>query len=311
MLESINSSVSEFIIYGFPSLQNFHGLLFGIFLTIYLLTITGNGIVCLLTNLDQKLQTPMYFFVSHLSFLDLSFATVTVPKMLAKFLVNNNTISFSGCLLQMYVFLSLGGSECFLLTVMSFDRYYAICQPLHYATHMTRRLCTQLAAAAWIGGFLSPLIQTVLASRLPFCGPNIIHHYYCDHPPLLLLACADTSLNVAIGSSIGFFVIMTSFTLVLISYVKIISSIMKISSSGGRRKTFSTCASHLIVVNLFYLPIIFMYIRPSASYVSDVDSLVAMIYSVITPMVNPTIYTLRNKDIEDAFKRKLAMFSCR
>ncbi|XP_069495652.1 olfactory receptor 6N1-like [Ambystoma mexicanum] len=302
-----NSSSNSFIIYGFPSFQPFHRLLFGVFLSIYLLTITGNGIVFLLTSLDQKLRTPMYFFVSHLSFLDLSYISVTVPKMLAKFVVNSSIISLSGCLLQMYFFLSLGATECFLLTAMSFDRYCAICQPLHYATHMTRRLCTQLAVAAWTGGFLTPLVHTILASRLPFCGPNVIHHYYCDHPPLLKLACADTSLNVAIGSSIAFFVIMSTFSLVLFSYIKIIGSILKISSQGGKRKAFSTCTSHLIVVNLFYLPIIFMYIRPTASYVSEVDSLVAMLYSFLTPTLNPLIYTLRNKDIKEAVKRKMTL----
>ncbi|XP_078515126.1 olfactory receptor 6N1-like [Lissotriton helveticus] len=306
--QQTNVSVTEFILFGFPSLQNFHGLLFGIFLPIYLLTATGNGIVFLLTSLDHKLQTPMYFFVSHLSFLDLSFSTVTVPKMLAKFLMNSNSISFSGCFLQMYIFLSLCATECYLLTVMSFDRYFAICQPLQYGTYMTRKLCIELAVLSWIGGFLAPFIQAVLASRLPFCGPNVIHHYYCDHPPLLHLACADTSLNVAIGSTISFLIISSSFFLILISYIKIMLSILKISSPGGRRKSFSTCASHLIVVNMFYLPIIFMYIRPAASVVSEVDSLVAILYSVLTPMLNPMIYTLRNKDIKDAFRRKLNTF---
>ncbi|XP_078515124.1 olfactory receptor 6N1-like [Lissotriton helveticus] len=300
-----NSTVTEFILFGFPSLQNYHILLFWIFFPIYFLTLTGNGIVFLLTTLDYKLQTPMYFFVSHLSFLDLSFSTVTLPKMLAKFLMNSKTISFSGCILQMYVFLSLGAGECLLLTMMSFDRYCAICQPLQYGIRVTKKLCIQLAAVSWIGGFLTPFIQSILVSRLPFCGPNVIYHYYCDHPPLLQLACADTSLNVAIGSSIGFLIIVSSFSLILFSYVKIIWSIIKISSPGGRRKTFSTCASHLIVVNLFFLPIIFMYIRPAASVVSEVDSLVAVLYSVLTPMLNPMIYTLRNKDIKEAFKRKL------
>ncbi|XP_069495651.1 olfactory receptor 6N1-like [Ambystoma mexicanum] len=304
-----NSSANGFIIYGFPNLLHFHTLLFWVFLIIYLLTLTGNGIVFLLTNFDQKLHTPMYFFVSHLSFLDLSYITVTIPKMLAKFLMKNSAISFSGCLFQVYVFLSLAATECFLLTVMSFDHYYAICQPLCYTTNMTRKHCIQLAVAAWTAGFLSPLIQTVLASRLPFCGSNVIHHYYCDHPPLLQLACTNTSLKVAIGSSISFFVIMSNFSLVLFSYIKIIVSVMKISSKGGRRKTFSTCTSHLIVVNLFYLPIIFMYIRPTATYVSDVDSLVAIIYSVLTPALNPMIYTLRNKDIKEAFKRKISLIS--
>ncbi|XP_078515123.1 olfactory receptor 6N1-like [Lissotriton helveticus] len=300
------SSITEFILFGFPSLQNFHGLLFGILLPIYLLTITGNGIVFLLTNLDPKLETPMFFFVSQLSFLDLSFTTATVPKMLAKFLMNSNTISYSGCLLQMYFFLSLGASECLLLTVMSFDRYYAICQPLQYATYMTRKRCFQLSLVAWCWGFLSPLPSAILVTRLPFCRSNVVDHYYCDHPPLLKLSCADTSVNVTVGSTSSSLVIVSSFSLILISYIKIILTILKISSKGGRRKTFSTCGSHLLVVNVFFLPIIFMYIRPAGSYVSDIDSLVAMLYSILTPMFNPIIYTLRNKEIKEAFMRKLS-----
>ncbi|XP_069059542.1 olfactory receptor 6N1-like [Pleurodeles waltl] len=303
------STVTKFIIFGFPNLQGFQALLFWIFLTIYLLTVTGNGMILLLTNTDAKLMTPMYLFISHLSFLDMSYVTVTVPKMLAKFLMDNSDISFSGCFLQMYLFLSMAATECFLLAVMSFDRYYAICRPLHYHSRMTRKISIYLSTAAWTGGFLACFPLVVFASTLPFCGPNVIHHYYCDHPPLLQLACADTSLNVVLGSSIGFFVIISSFSLVVASYVQIILSILRIASPGGRRKAFSTCTSHLIVVNLFFLPLVFMYIRPTASYSPDTDSLIAMLYTVLTPMLNPLIYTLRNKDIRETFERKMAVFS--
>ncbi|MEE6473311.1 hypothetical protein FKM82_009943 [Ascaphus truei] len=264
----------EFIIFGFPSLQRFQTLLFCVFLIIYLFTVTGNGTIFLLVMLDKQLQTPMYFFVSNLSFIDMSYTSVTVPKMLAKFLMNMDTISYTGCFMQMYFFLSLAAAECLLLAAMAYDRYLAICCPLHYHTIMTRRLYIFLSAAAWTGGFAAPVTLLILVLRLPFCGPNIIHHYYCDHPPLLQLACTDTSFNVAVGSSIG------------------------------RRKTFSTCASHFVVVNMFYLPLIFMYIRPTTSYSSDVDSLVALLYTVITPMMNPVIYSMRNKDIKNAFQKK-------
>ncbi|XP_068127174.1 olfactory receptor 6N2-like [Hyperolius riggenbachi] len=249
----------------------------------------------------------MYFFVSNLSFLDMSYTSVTIPKMLAKFLMNLDTISYIACFAQMYIFLSLAATECLLLAVMAYDRYLAICKPLHYPTIMTKRLYITLAVVAWSGGFGILLILLILALRLPFCGPNIIHHYYCDHPPLLQLACASTSFNVAVGSSIGAFIILISFTLVAISYVKIVVAILKINSGVGRRKTFSTCASHFAVVNVFYLPLIFMYIRPTASYSSDVDSLVAMLYTVLTPMMNPIIYSLRNKDIKDAFQKKISL----
>ncbi|XP_029457732.1 olfactory receptor 6N1-like [Rhinatrema bivittatum] len=300
-----SNSVKEFIIFGFPSLHGVQTLLFGIFFPIYLFTLAGNTVILLLIWLDRHLHTPMYFFVSNLSILDISYTSVTVPKMLAKFLLNSSTISKNGCFLQMYFFLSLVATECFLLTVMAYDRYLAICTPLHYSMHMTKKLCFCLCTTAWIGGFMIPFPSAILALKLPFCGPNIIHHYYCDHPPLIQLACADTSVNVAVGSSISSLVLVVTFSLVVASYVKIIASILKISSSKGRRKTFSTCVSHFLVVNLFFLPLIFMYIRPTASYSSDVDSLVAMVYSIMTPMLNPIIYSLRNQEIKGAFRRQM------
>ncbi|XP_063292290.1 olfactory receptor 6N1-like [Pelobates fuscus] len=300
-----DNSVKEFIISGFPRLQKFSLLLFFIFIVIYLFTITGNGLIFFLINLDRKLQTPMYFFVRNLSFLDMSYTSVTIPRMLVKFSIGFEIISYPGCFTQMYLFISFAAVECLLLSVMAYDRYIAICNPLHYHVTMTRQLCIFLTLVAWIGGFLSPLTSLVLALRLPFCGPNVIHHYYCDHPPLLQLACTDTSLNVMVGSSISAFVLSVSFTLVVVSYIKIIIAVLKISSSSGRLKTFSTCGSHFAVVNIFFLPLIFMYVRPTPSYSSDVDSLVAMFYTVLTPMMNPIIYSFRNKDIKDAFRKTI------
>ncbi|XP_073468517.1 olfactory receptor 6N1-like [Aquarana catesbeiana] len=311
-LQSVASSnvtftqVTEFIIFGFQSLQNYQILLFCVLLCIYLLTLSGNGSIFFLVIFDQHLHTPMYFFVGNLSFIDMSYTSVTIPKMLAKFLMNLDTISYNACFAQMYIFLSLGSTECLLLAVMAYDRYIAICSPLHYQTIMTRQLYLALSAVAWSGGFATPLTATLLALKLPYCGPNIIHHYYCDHPPLLQLACANTSFNVAVGSSMAAFLILISFTLVVISYIKIIIAILKISSHAGRKKTFSTCASHFAVVSLFFLPLIFMYVRPKASYSSDVDSLVAFLYTVLTPMMNPFIYSLRNKEIKEAFQRKIS-----
>ncbi|XP_018427110.1 PREDICTED: olfactory receptor 6N1-like [Nanorana parkeri] len=301
--------VTEFVIFGFPFLQNYQILLFCVLLCIYLFTVSGNGIIFFLVIFDQHLHTPMYFFVSNLSFIDMSYTSVTIPKMLAKFLMNLDTISYNACFAQMYIFLTLGATECLLLAVMAYDRYIAICSPLHYHTIMTRKVYIILSIVAWSGGFATPLPATLLSLKLPFCGPNIIHHYYCDHPPLLQLACANTSFNVAVGSSVGALIILSSFSLIVISYIKIIIAILKISSHGGRKKTFSTCASHFAVVNIFFLPIMFMYIRPTASYSSDVDSLVAMLYTVLTPMMNPIIYSLRNKDIKMAFQKKIG-FIC-
>ncbi|XP_068121995.1 olfactory receptor 6N1-like [Hyperolius riggenbachi] len=298
--------VTEFIIFGFPSLQKYNVILFCVFLCIYLFTLSGNGIIFFLVTFTSHLKTPMYFFVCYLSFIDMSYASVTIPKMLAKFLMNLDTISYTACFAQMYIFLSLGSAECLLLTVMAYDRYLAICSPLHYPNIMTKKRYLILAALVWIGGFATPFTVLILALRLPFCGPNIIHHYYCDHPPLLQLACANTSLNVTVGSSFAAFIVLISFTLVFISYVNIILAILKINSHVGRKKTFSTCASHFAVVNVFFLPLIFMYIRPTASYSSDVDSMVAMLYTVLTPMMNPVIYSLRNKDIKKAFQKNIS-----
>ncbi|XP_073468552.1 olfactory receptor 6N1-like [Aquarana catesbeiana] len=260
--------VTEFIIFGFPSLQNYH-------------------------------------------IIDMTYTSVTIPKMLAKFLMKLDIISYNACFTQMYILLSLGATECFLLAIMAYDRYIAVCSPLHYQTIMTRQLYIILSMVAWSGGFAAPLTATLLALKLPFCGSNIIYHYYCDTPPLLQLACANTSFNVAIGSTIGAIVILVSFAVIVISYIKIILAILRISSHVGRKKTFSTCASHFTVVSIFFLPIMFMYIRPTASYSSDVDSLVSMLYTVLTPVMNPIIYSLRNKDIKSAFQKKTGFICTR
>ncbi|CAI9623114.1 unnamed protein product, partial [Staurois parvus] len=303
--------VTEFIIFGFPSLQNYHILLFCVLLCIYLFTLSGNGFIFCLVIFDRHLHTPMYFFVCNLSFIDMTYTSVTIPKMLAKFLMNLNTISYTACFVQMYIFLSLGATECYLLAVMAYDRYIAICSPLHYHIIMTRQLYIILAMAAWCVGFAAPLAATIVALKLPYCGPNILYHYYCDIDPLLSLACANLSLNIAVGSFSGAVVTLLSFAVIVISYTKIILTILRISSKGGRKKTFSTCASHFTVVSIFLLPIMFVYIRPTALYSSDVDSLVAMLYTVLTPMMNPIIYSMRNKDIKFALQRKIGFICTR
>ncbi|KAM5180459.1 olfactory receptor 6N1-like [Mantella aurantiaca] len=300
--------VTEFIIFGFPGLQNDSTVLFCVFLFIYLFTVSGNGTIFLLIVLDKKLHTPMYFFVSNLSFLDMSSTTVTVPKMLSKFSMHNDAISYLGCFLQMYFFLVCQGVECLLLTSMAYDRYVAICSPLHYHTIMVKPLYIILAMVSWILGLTCPIAAIILAYRLPFCGPNIIHHYYCDHPPIIQLACADTSVNVTVGSSFSAIILVLSFSIIVISYVQIIRSMLKIASSNGRKKAFSTCASHFAAVNIYYMPIMFMYVRPTASYSPDIDSLVAMFYTVLTPLLNPIVYSLRNKDIKAAFRKQISLY---
>ncbi|CAI9622179.1 unnamed protein product, partial [Staurois parvus] len=309
--------VTEFILFGFLSLQNFNNLLSCVFLCIYLFILSSNGIIFFLVIFDRHLHTPMYFFVGNLSFIDMTYTSVTIPQMLAKSLMNLNTISFTACFVQMYIFLSLGATECYLLAVMAYDRYIAICSPLHYQTIMTRQLYIILSTAAWCGGFAAPVALTLLAFNLPYCGPNIIYHYYCDDPPLLSLACADLSLNVTVGSFSAIVVYLVTLSVIVISYTKIILTILRISSKGGRKKTFSTCASHFTVVSIYFLPLMFMYLRPpglypsEGEYSSEVDSLLTMLYSVLTPIMNPIIYSMRNKDIKIAFQRKIGFICTR
>ncbi|EDL94754.1 olfactory receptor 1589 (predicted), partial [Rattus norvegicus] len=246
------SQVTEFIILGFPYFQGVQTYLFVLLLSIYLTTILGNLLIFLVVYLDSRLHTPMYKFVSILSFLELGYTAATIPKMLANLLSEKKTISFSGCLLQIYFFHSLGATECYLLTAMAYDRYLAICRPLHYPTLMTQTLCAKIATGCWLGGLAGPVVEISLVSRLPFCGPNHIQHIFCDFPPVLSLACTDTSVNVLVDFIINSCKILATFLLILSSYLQIIRTVLKIPSAAGKKKAFSTCASHLTVVLIFY-----------------------------------------------------------
>ncbi|KAM5236524.1 olfactory receptor 6N1 [Ctenodactylus gundi] len=299
------SQVTEFIILGFPHLQGVQTYLFFLLLTIYLITVLGNLLIFLVVRLDSRLQVPMYHFVSALSFLELGYTAATIPKMLANLLSEEKTISFSGCLLQIYFFHSLGATECYLLTAMAYDRYLAICRPLHYPTLMTSALCTKITVSCWVAGLAGPVAEISLVSRLPFCGPNHIQHIFCDFPPVLSLACTDTSVNVLVDFVINSCKILATFLLILSSYVQIICTVLKIPSAAGKRKAFSTCASHLTVVLIFYGSILFMYVRLKKSYSLDYDRALAVVYSVVTPFLNPFIYSLRNKEIKEAVRRQL------
>ncbi|XP_039102316.1 olfactory receptor 6N1 [Hyaena hyaena] len=299
------SQVTEFIILGFPHLQGIQTYLFVLLLLIYLTTVLGNLLVFLVVRLDSRLHTPMYHFVSILSLLELGYTAATIPKMLSNLLKEEKTISFSGCLLQIYFFHSLGATECYLLTAMAYDRYLAICQPLHYSTRMTPALCAKVTVGCWLGGLAGPVAEISLVSRLPFCGPNRIQHIFCDFPPVLSLACTDTSINVLVDFVINSCKILATFLLILSSYVQIIRTVLRIPSAAGKKKAFSTCASHLTVVLIFYGSILFMYVRLKKSYSLDYDRALAVIYSVLTPFLNPFIYSLRNKDIKEAVKRQL------
>ncbi|KAM4652138.1 olfactory receptor 6N2-like [Discoglossus pictus] len=305
-MESFNNTkVTEFILVGFPTLYRYGSFFFTCLLLLYLLTITGNVLIFIIIRIDTRLHTPMYFFISILSFLELFYTAVTIPKMLINLLLPRKSISFTGCLLQTYFFHSLGASECYLLTAMAYDRYIAICHPLHYPVIMTKKVTTCLVSTCFISGFLCPVTEVILISKLPFCDSNEIQHIFCDFPPLLSLACTDTSINVFVDFIINSFIILVTFLFIMLSYVKIIIAIMKIRTTVGRVKAFSTCVSHLAVVLVFFTCIIFMYVRLTKSYSLYYDRVLAVIYSVLTPLFNPVIYSLRNKEIRVAVKRRI------
>ncbi|XP_070622681.1 olfactory receptor 6N2 [Erythrolamprus reginae] len=300
-----HTKVVEFIIVGFPHLRHLQTLIFVLLLLVYFFTIFGNLVVFTIIRVDCRLHTPMYFFISILSFLEIWYTATTIPKMLSNLVSERKSISFTGCLLQTYFFHSLGATECYLLTAMAYDRYLAICKPLRYPSVMTTKMCAQLAASCWVCGFMCPVTEVILVSRLPFCGPNQIKHIFCDFPPLLSLACTDTSINVLVDFAVNAFIILVTFSFIMVSYAKIIQTVLKIQTAESRQKAFSTCASHLTVVFLFFGSITFMYVRMKTSYSLEYDRAFAVIYAVLTPLVNPIIYSLRNKEILRAIKRKI------
>uniref|UniRef100_A0A674IF12 Olfactory receptor n=1 Tax=Terrapene triunguis TaxID=2587831 RepID=A0A674IF12_9SAUR len=281
-------------------------LLFLVFRLIYLLNIIGNIVIILLIKLSPSLHTPMYFFLVNLSFLEMCYTTSVVPQMLVHLLVEHKSISIVGCAAQMYVFTTLGLTECCLLATMAYDRYVAICHPLQYTLIMSSRVCVCLAAASWVTGFLVEAAQTTWISTLPFCGPQQIHHFFCDILPVVKLACADTSMNEMALFGVSMLFIMGLFLLILVSYVRIISTILKMPSAESRHKAFSTCSAHLMVVTLFFGTALFTYLQPRSSYSPDTDKMISLMYTVVTPLLNPVIYTLRNKEVKGALKKTLA-----
>ena len=298
--EMTNASlVTTFILTGLPHAPELDTLLFGIFLVIYVLTVVGNLLIMLLIILNPHLHTPMYYFLSNLSFIDMWYSTVTVPKMLMTLVSpEGSPISFHSCVAQFYSFDFLGSTECFLYTIMSYDRFLAISYPLRYASMMSGRTCAILSITTWLSGSLHSAAQTTPTFHLPFCGPNQIQHYICDAPSVLKLACADTStVEMVIFVNIGL-VALGCFLLIMLSYVSIVHSILKIRTSEGRCRAFQTCASHCIVVLCFYVPLVFIYLRPGSKEV--VDRIVAIFYTVMMPLLNPVVYTLRNKEVKKA-----------
>jgi olfactory receptor len=297
------SSVSEFLLLGLSRQPQQQQLLFLLFLTMYLATVLGNLLIVLAISTDPRLHTPMYFFLSNLSFVDMCFSSTTVPKVLANHVLGTQAISFSGCLTQMYFVFLLVDMDNFLLAVMAYDRFVAICHPLHYTAKMTHQLCALLVTGSWIVANLNSLLHTLLMARLSFCADNAIPHFFCDVTPLLKLSCSDTQLNQLMILTEGALIMVTPFVCILASYIHISCAVLRVPSTRGRWKAFSTCGSHLAVVGLFYGTIIAVYFNPSSSRSAEKDTMATVLYTVVTPMLNPFIYSLRNRDLKGALRR--------
>nr|XP_056720525.1 olfactory receptor 10A7-like [Euleptes europaea] len=296
------TGVAEFVLLGLTNHPDLQVLLFIAFLLVYTVIMVGNMLIFFLILVDPSLQTPMYFFLKVLSFLDVCYSSVTLPKMLVNFLSEDKRISYIGCAAQMFFLLFLGASECFLLAAMAYDRYVAICKPLMYMAIMNEKVCFSLTVLSWFLGNLVSLVQTVWVFTLPFCGSKI-NYFFCDIPPLIKLSCIDTSSYEMQLFTATILVILTPFSLILVSYILIISNILKMATVEGRQKAFSTCSSHLLVVTLYYGSGSLIYLKPKSIYSQDSNKVLALMYTTITPMLNPMIYSLRNKEISEAMKR--------
>ncbi|XP_015262633.1 PREDICTED: olfactory receptor 5B12-like [Gekko japonicus] len=301
--------VVEFVFLGFSSIPNSHIYLFLPFLVIYLVTVLGNLTIFILIQLDSSLQSPMYYFLSHLSCLDICLSSVTVPKILVNFLCQRQTITYNQCMAQMFFLMSFTGTEAALLGIMAYDRYVAICKPLHYSLLMSTKVCAILAFSTWVWGFLDSALHTALSSKLLFCGVNQIHHVFCDLPALMKISCSDTQAIEMVLGIASLFVGVAPFLFTILSYAFILSSILKIRSTTGKRKAFSTCASHLTVVTVYYGNGLLNYNRPSTGYSLEIDTLVSIMFCISPPMLNPLIYSLRNKEVNRTFAHKVPQLS--
>ncbi|XP_006728611.1 olfactory receptor 6Q1 [Leptonychotes weddellii] len=303
--------VTEFVMVGFAGVHEARLLFFTLFLTIYLFTLVENLAIILVVALNQRLRRPMYFFLTHLSCLEIWYTSVTVPKMLAGFIGvgASKNISYAGCLSQLFIFTFLGATECFLLAAMAYDRYVAICLPLRYGTLVSWGTCVRLAAACWLVGLLTPVLPIYLMSQLTFCGPNVIDHFFCDASPLLALSCSDVTLKETTDFLVSLAVLLASSMVISVSYGNIVWTLLRIRSATERRKAFSTCAAHLTVVSLFYGTLFFMYVRTKVSSSFNFNKVVSVFYSIVTPMLNPLIYSLRNKEVKGALGRAFSLRS--
>ncbi|XP_057588672.1 olfactory receptor 2A5 [Hippopotamus amphibius kiboko] len=297
--------VTELILLGFPLSPRMQMFLFGLFSLFYAFTLLGNGVILGLISLDSRLHTPMYFFLSHLAIVDISYASNNVPKMLANLLNKKKAISFVPCIMQTFLYMAFAHTECLILVMMSYDRYVAICHPLRYSVIMSWRVCTVQAITSWACGSLLALVHVGLILRLPFCGPHEINHFFCEILSVLKLACADTRLNKLVIFAASVFVLVGPLCLVLVSYTRILVATLRIQSGEGRRKAFSTCSSHLCVVGLFFGSAIVMYMAPKSHHPEEQQKILSLFYSLFNPMLNPLIYSLRNAEVAGALRRVL------
>ena len=313
MIGRNHSIVSEFLLLQLLIEPEHQNLFYALFLAMYVTTVLGNLLILVLICLDPHLHTPMYLFLSNLSFSDLCFSSVTMPKLLQDMQSQDPSIPYAGCLTQMYFFLFFGDLESFLLVAMAYDRYVAICFPLHYTAIMGPRLCLSLLVLSWVLTMFHAMLHTLLMARLHFCEDNVIAHFFCDMSALLKLSCSDTRVNELVIFIMGGLILVIPFLLIITSYARIVSSTLKVPSARGIRKAFSTCGSHLTVVSLFYGTVIGLYLCPSANNSTVKETVMAMMYNVVTPMLNPFIYSLRNRDMKGAlgrvFWRKKTPFS--
>lgn len=303
MANGNHTAVMEFVLLGLVDSPQMKPLCFVVVLTMYLVTLTGNLGMIVVIRMDPQLQNPMYFFLSHLSFLDFGYSSAIAPKMLAHFLAEKTTISYAACAAQMYFFVFCASTECILLAAMAYDRYVAICNPLLYMVTMSPKTCGLMVAGSYLLGFLNAMTQTISTFSLPFCDSNVINHFFCDVPPLLALSCTNTAVNEMVLFVFATILSIFTSTEILVSYTFILSAVLRIRSTEGKQKAFSTCASHLMAVTVFYGTTVFMYLRPSSSYSMDQDKWASLFYTVVIPMLNPLIYSLRNKEVKNALRR--------
>ncbi|XP_003421429.1 olfactory receptor 5J3-like [Loxodonta africana] len=306
-----HTPVTHFILLGFSNYPDLQELLFGVFLLIYAMTVGNLGMMTLIFT-DSRLHSPMYFFLSVLPFLDICYSSVVTPKLLVNFLASDKSISFEGCVIQLTFFVVHVTAESFLLASMAYDCFMAVCQPLHYGSVMTKGTCLQLVAASYVFGGANSAIQTGNVFALPFCGPNQVTHYFCDIPPLLHLACANTGTAGVILYIFSALVTLLPATIILTSYSLILAAIGRMHSAAGREKALSTCASHFLAIAIFYGTVVFTYVQPHGSTNDTNGQVVSVFYTIIIPMLNPFIYSLRNKEVKDALQRKfqINIFPC-